>query len=60
MSVYIGMADQKELPFSLWNHLSPQVEQERQGHAAEEDDKMVLPCLDFPFSYVAPVVIWRH
>ena len=60
MSVHIGMDDQEELLFSLWNNAAPQVERERQGRAAEDADKVVLPCLDCPFSYVAPVVIWRH
>ena len=60
VSVYIGMAEQEELPFSLWNNSAPQVDRERRGRAAEDAGKMVLPCLDCPFSYVAPVVIWRH
>ena len=60
MGVHIGVAEQEELPFSLWENSAPQVEQESGGCAAEDADKMVLPRLDCPFSEVAPVVIWRH
>ena len=57
MSVYIGMAEQEELPFSLWDNLAPQVERESCGRPAEDADKMVLPSLGCPLRYVATVVI---
>ena len=60
MGVHIGVAEQEELPFSLWDNSAPQVERESLGRASEDADKMVLPGLDFPFSEVAPVIIWWH
>ena len=60
MGVHVGVAEQEELPFSLWDNLAPQVERESCGRPAEDADKMVLPGLDSSFSDVAPVIIWWH
>ena len=58
--VGIGLTQEVELSFHVWNELAPKVEWKFVGCAAEDSNEMVFPCLYGLFGNVAAMVIRWH
>jgi hypothetical protein len=58
--VGIGLTQEVELPFHVWNELAPQMEWKFVRCAAEDSNEVVFPCLYGLFGHIAAVVIRWH
>jgi hypothetical protein len=56
--VCIGLAEEVELSFHVWDELAPQVERKFVGCAADDGNEVVFPSLYGLFGDIAAVVIW--